>query len=368
FNASWARGLTHGSHTGDGIVQQTNDRGVYHLAQKTGFWQDGDTCADTITFVQRLPSGATRDNTRLCSRHMFGITEWNRRMKHDARWRAQFGAREDAAAIKTEFGYIGVQQTRQDQLKATGTPLSEVNFIVSGRARVPNIWLACQSGAGNRKSVSELCVCYIVLTRHAYTSEAAATDAWTDTSSSRNAADWSVNVSSPFGRMAIDTEAPLRAAADKSAQEHAAALLPRALLRNALERMVLGLPAQTPKLVGREALRVDKVPVVGAPTKKKEYYWRADPWVSYDRSPPTPAIYCGNPHGDPNNQFVGDYWHIGQVIHLSKGPSNRTPQQLAWARAALYTDVRSAAYELPLRQLDEIELFLGCGKPGKLNV
>ncbi|MDO9174418.1 MAG: hypothetical protein Q7V62_15235, partial [Actinomycetota bacterium] len=46
FNASWARGLTHGSHTGDGIVQQTNDRGVYHLAQKTGFWQDGDTCAD----------------------------------------------------------------------------------------------------------------------------------------------------------------------------------------------------------------------------------------------------------------------------------------------------------------------------------
>jgi hypothetical protein len=59
---------------------------------------------------------------------------------------------------------------------------------------------------------------------------------------------------------------------------------------------------------------------------------------------------------------VGDFKHIGQIIHNSKGPSNHNAESVMMARNALYTKVRSDEYYPDLRRLDEIEVHLGLGR------
>ena len=95
---------------------------------------------------------------------------------------------------------------------------------------------------------------------------------------------------------------------------------------------------------------------------KSEYYWSWDPWTSHLRENPAVRLFTGNAQVDEHNQYTGDFLQIGQVIHASKGTNNRTNTQVQLARKALYPQVRSKAYEQPLRVLNEIELSIGTGR------
>lgn len=361
FNARYASGATHADFANDGIVQESNGRGVQHMTINPWFYEPGDVVADTPLFIRRKAPGALPDTLKECSHEMKCFTELVRHLKHDRSARHEVGAHITAKRLLDEWAYVGVLQTKTEELEKTGAPLSDLNMIIHGRARMPNMWLANETAPRTSQcSVRELHSLYMVARRYPYSGERALHEAWEPqqrrggrkrdrTGEATTAAAATAVVPKPVAEPYADQEKKL-----SEMEAHAATASAQTTLSTASGGKLKWVAGDAPQLTTDNA--------------KQEYYWTLEPYTSYDRSPPPLALYTGDPRGDPNNQFVGDWIYVGQVVHLAKGHNNRTPQQVKWARDAFYTDVRNMDYYPALRKLDEIEVFLQCNRPMPINI
>lgn len=322
------------------MVQNTNSRASYHLSQNVADWQAGDTGPDQITFLERLLPFQMNEsyNMRDRSYRMYGLSIFNQRMKHDPTWRHKYGPCLHASEILKDFAYIGVQQSKQTLLNHHNTWNEENNFIIDGRCRMPNIWLAQAMGPATRGCVSELNTMYICLRRHKYEGdEAAQAGAWDSRISNEH------RLLAPIPRAVSNRAPPPPSHASLTGVSD-------------IEAMLNG---------------IDDVDMTPAPSKEPlslentvakstgEYFWQWDVWTSHLRENPPVCYYTGC---EEDNRYVGNYLQVGQIIHVSKGMNNRTNSQVLMARQALYPQVRSEAYLKSLRLLDEIELSVGTGR------
>lgn len=345
FNARYVSGNTHADVTGDGIVQTTNGRDVYHRSQQTIGYEKGDTCADVVTFAEVLHENRRRDNMRTTSYRMLSWPILNQQLRDNPRLRKELGSILNVNdGVRKKWRYVGVTQTKPDAIGEAGNWTHEVNFIVHGRARIPNLWLAgARSNRLSHASIGELNTLYIVWTRHPYVGEVATeAEFWNPTKKRKEIEETDeerlAKKTKLLGELKWDPQTQMKQLGDLEMQDS-----------QSLADVKLHVTATKPL-----SAEVAKLPA-------REFYWRADPYVSYDGSPPPVSVYTGDPLGDRDNQFVGDVEKIGRIIHISKGPNNRTPDQVRLARQALYPDERGTGYFKPLRQLDEIEVFIGFG-------
>lgn len=323
------------------MVQNTNSRGTYHLSQNVADWQPGDTGPDQITFLERLPPFQMNESSNMRDRsyRMYGVSIFNQKMKHDPAWRHKYGSCLHASEILRDFAYIGVQQSRQTLLNHHNTWNEENNFVIDGRCRMPNIWLAQAMGPSTRGCVSELNTMYMCLRRHKYEGdEAAQAGAWDSKLSNEH------RLLAPIPR-AVSNRAPPPPV--HSAMTDIADL--NSMMDTLVDADMTPLPCKMPLALEQNV----------AKSGTGEYYWSWDPWTSHLRENPPVCYYTGCEEG---NLFVGDFIQIGQVTHVSKGMNNRTNSQVTLARKALYPQVRSDAYLKPLHILDEIELSIGTGR------
>jgi hypothetical protein len=322
------------------MVQNTNGRATFHLSQNVADWQPGDTGPDQITFLERLPPYLMNESSNMRDRsyRMYGVSIFNQKMKHDPAWRHKYGPCLHASEILKDFAYIGVQQSRQTLLNHHNTWNEENNFVIDGRCRMPNIWLAQAMGPVTKGCVSELNTVYICLRRHKYEGdEAAQAGAWDSRLSNEH------RLLAPVPR-AVSNRAPPPPTHQSMTEI------------GDINTMITGLDdADMTPVPSKEPLALDNV------TSKSvgEYYWSWDVWTSHLRENPPVCFYTGC---DDDNRYTGDYLQIGIVTHVSKGQNNRSTAQVTLARKALYPQVRSEAYLKQLHLLDELELSVGTGR------
>lgn len=338
FNAKWVKGR---SNYYDGNTGHTNDRSVRHYSQNISGWVEGDTAPDQLTWGLR-PEQRVTTMTTPYSFQMFSWSTMNYRLKHDPEWRNFYGQFLSAAPLKRDFAFFGVQQSKQTLLNEKSSYNDENNFIIIGRARMPNMWLA----ATGDTCIGEGASLYVLWRRHEYTGNAATTDAvWDDP-----------DANTPRTRAEILSEAK---EAIQSRKRNLAARDDGDMLNvGILKPLEMAVPTKDP-------LDIDDTvnqPLKPAEGRKKEYYWSIDPFVTYDKQAPSPTLYMGDPLGDPYNHFVGDFDHIGMVTHVLRGDNARTPTNVSRARAALYPATRSKAHLVPYFKLDCVEVMVKMGK------
>lgn len=389
MNASYARGRD-GSSFYDAGVQNTNGFTTYAVAQKTVSWVPGDTAPGLVTFMRRPVNPDSFLNQRQMSYAMFGLPEQNRRLRHEHDLRVLYGSQLSSAKLQRDYACIGVQQSKQTLLNSRDNYNEMNNFIIRGRCRMPNLWLA----QATRQGVVELDVLYLLLRRHKYHGNdvlsAATWDDDTRGSGNKRARTFTRRADGPAEdeqaiRRAFNTEE----VRDQRAREKEATTQVnlRASIFDRDRASDRDLELNTSAEVGGyayslfdtlvDASNTPVAPAVVAHAKDAvsiesqsdqaagragDYYWSWDPWVSHDRQPPHPSLYSGSREGDPDNQYTGDFMHVGQLIHISKGENNPTQAQIKLARRALYTKTRSVDYYEPLRQLDECEVHIGFGR------
>lgn len=383
----WARGGANaGSSNFDQGVQQTNTSTNYHSAQNVLHWRKGDTAAGLPTFQCDPGNTAVRTDLRKMSYVMFGVTALNQMLHYDPEMRRTYGASLHSTELRRAFRYIGMQQHRQTQLDSGVVFNQETNMYIRGRARVPNLWLA----ASTKMAIAELDVLYLVLRRKRFhAADALRADTWNSTAPAAASQRTRKRFGSARPDGPCEDETAKRSAYTReevrdarSRQKSDAANIrsntlftretsaPASVRANATADVAGYAYVFSDALAGNPAPCVvratDALTVASQPDQSAggdaEYYWSWDPYVSHDRSPPPVSVYCGDRQGDPNNQFVGDYLHIGQVLHVSKGMNNPTRAQVTLARDALYTKIRSDDYLEPLRLLDEVEIMVRMGR------
>lgn len=366
WNGSYVRGR---SNYYDQGVQFTNGRGVYHRSQDISQWEPADTHQDLPTFAVHPPYVV---GVRYRSLPMYSWPALNYHLKHKREWRQRFGALLDAAALVKTIKYLGVQLQKQGALKSGNALNHENNFCIGGRCRVPNLWLAQQFP----RYIGEGCLCYGIWRRYRYHGEEAASpQAWN--------AGALVDTSAPFfdydAMAAVDVDGDTEMSAFGLASNESdfqVSCEPRVRLASHLgadrelteEEAAYGAEVRNLDLLedwgswrkGETGVR----PVVRAPPLAERpasdaYYWQLDPWVSNDHNEPCTALYRGDPRGDPHNQFRGLPMCFGLVSHVMRGQNERTPQQVGYAREALYPVQRTEDYTRSLAKLDVLELMLG---------
>jgi hypothetical protein len=203
---------------------------------------------------------------------LFGITEFNRRMKHDYHLRVQYGDHTDATSVMHDWGYVGVQQSRQTLLEKAGH-LNEVNnFVIKGRARMPNLWLS----QNTKRNIRELDTLYIVLRRRKYDgAEALSASTWAQTTTRK--------------RKGPDSAADAAFKRRRSDESQSEMLQP-------IPPMTLALSSVDAKTAASVSVKAEDKATSG------DYYWNWETWTSIDRSAPHPMHYSGDPQGDPFNQ------------------------------------------------------------------
>ena len=346
FESSYVMGPQHSAYNDQ---HTTNGRVTWHMPQKLTDYVPGDTCADALTFalIQGCDDTSQPITARQRSHAMFSITTLNRMLKHDPAYRRMYGAHTDAKKVSHAFQFVGVTITHT----ATTESTVQRTLVPFGRARMPNIWLAQAPGEGVEPTVQEGHSLYLLWRRHLYEGNVATTPGlWSQTEASATA---SAHAYQPATR-------PLQL------QPQVPHIKPIGKWDNAL--MTVGAPAMTAKGESFDGMTASQSAIDGPDTAMppgREYYWALEPWTSTMRCPPNPAAYTGDPLGDPFNAFMGGFIQIGQVVHLARGPNNRTPDQVRWAREALFTDVRNDAWFTPFRRLDELEVFIGIGATPK---
>lgn len=329
FNASYVPGQTNYFDQG---VQNINGRVVWHMAQNLSSWQKGDTCGDHITFVRRLSPGSARAASGPVSYPMMCLTTINWLLQHDAGTRRKYDSI-DCAAVMRDFGYVGVQQSKQAGLSA-GSFNDENNFVRRGRAVMPNIWLACQ----RRGAVRQLHTVGLVLRRRRYR-----------------------------GNDALDPAAWNMRAPQTTVEARKAHTLAPSMIAPQTARLKRNISLVDPADASRKLARLsDRTAAVLAVVQvdkpsTHQYYWCFEPYVTVNRAPPSPCVYMGDPGGDPHNQFIGDFILVGQVLHNSTGTSECTTQQMSKAREVVYADTRSEDYIPAFRALNTIEVHLDVG-------
>jgi hypothetical protein len=315
----------------DGNVQHTNDRAVRHYSQNVSEWQDGDTVPDQLTWFVRPPHNPLVPGTKV-SYKMHCWSDMNRKLKNDPMWRAEFGTCKTAEHFRRTFALMGVQQSKQTILREKNSWNEENNFIILGRARMPNLWLAQSEGY----CVGEGASLYVLYRRHRYDGNDAADpngDVWTGGTVGSKRKEYE-------GRPTVGAYA-------------------KSNLVSALPDLELDAPLPTP-LKEWEPTAAAKTPAAVAAAD--EYYWSIDPYVTYTRQPPHPMMYTGDPLGDPDNQFVGDWDHIGTVAHVLRGNNERSARNVTRARNALYPDEPGKDHLVDYFKLDCIEVMVRMGK------
>jgi len=352
FNAHYVSGNTHSDHYADGGVQDTNGRFTYHVAQGLERYVEGDTHPGELLYTRSLPDNDRYENMRERSYDLKGHSELARAMQHDKHNRDTFGSELSVRRMKKEWAYSGVLQTDPSRIGSSNGWNSSVTLIKKGRARMPNIWLAQSRGRGTQASIGELAVLYIVWRRRLYRGDYATSEAtWDPTLVSSNAASRREQRKAQEGKSDVRTNLWV----SETDEERSKRVVPGDQLARSMTSLVCNLVSTKVDTTDPLAFKERVVP------KAKEYYWSPEPYVSYDGSPPPPALYTGDPRGDPDNQFIGDYDAIGQIVHISRGPNNRTPQQIKLARDVIHKDERNTDAWASMHKLDEIEVHLGVG-------
>jgi hypothetical protein len=359
LNAHWVHGKTHSDFFDQG-AQFANGTATYHLAQNMSNFSPGDTCKGLPTFVERFPLAEAHDMHRKRSYNMWGLSQLNRRLKYNKSDRLKYGShpRLGIPLFMRDFGYVGVQHLQETDLNRVN---QENNFVVDGRARIPNIWLAQSWGQGVSGAVRETNILWLLVRRHRFTD-----DDVTQPETWNAVVDPYPILSNGVTRASVDRRVPnavlkARGAVDVSSsstywQKPSQAACTE-LWRGATDLFA-------------DAFSPDKTPAIdavqgglGLQPDSDKYYISIDPWVSTNREQPPPWTYTGCVSGgDPNNVYHGDFIHIGLVTHVARGPNNRTAHQTALAREALYPEVRNEEYCHALRQLDELEIMVSDGR------
>lgn len=350
MKSEYVLGPMHSDFYDDG-VQNTNGRAVWHVAQNVADFKLGDTAPDLPVFAEIPPNINTVATSSMCMFRMAGITEFNRLMKHNAQYRVKYGDSLTCAQLKKDWPYFGVQQSKQTALTSFGSRVEENNIIIKGRARVPCIWHS-QEGARNIRPGDSM---YLMYKRFRYNGNMA-----TDSELWKAAPESTISSRKRMRESSSDLDLEARkkdafATSDTICEEKLAASLWPLETSSRIEDTL------SAKSADAFAFKRESPLVVYPAGSSGEYYWNIVTYVSIDRKEPDVSMYMGDVQGDPQNQYVGDFNHVGSIIHNSKGDGRRTLTQLRAARKAIYTSERNAEYFGPLRFIDEIELQLGHG-------
>lgn len=373
FNASRVRGATGANYYND---TTTYGISTHHLSQDVSEWKSGDTTARTYVIGERLTSGLGL-NSRHCSYPMRSVMEWNRKMQYDSQWRIKYGNELNCEKIRRDFFFLGFQLNQQIQLEQMNNYNEEICIQTSGvMHNVPNIWLA---SSNHGKSVSEGCTLYWVFRRYRFHGDdiAFSPDLWQPYTTEST-------ISTDFNRMSITPE-PMTQVRNSAGSKPTFQLANNKLgltsenieannevgvyKYNDKEFRVETNPDPTNVSFDSSEYSNDirkgetlnmKLDDLDTSKTNGRYYWRMDPYVSYDRRPPQPCLYMGDPLHDPDNQFFGDKKHVGQIIHCTRGRNNATTDQVCRARESLYPQVRGTEYRNPLFLLDTVSIDIGC--------
>lgn len=349
----------------DGNVQFTNGFSTHHLSQDVSEWVDGDTGPGQVTFALRpTPSklancppglGGMRPND--ISYKMFGLSMLNFMLKTE--WINQFTDELSGAVVNSHFSYLGVQQSKQTLLKSFSTWNEENNFIILGRATIPDIWLAQRSG----RPVGETDYLWLVWRRHVVDpSDPASEQVWKPAAPASKKRALSTGGSGYLAqskrfRGADDEDALESFMDDEDAlKEETDIDLPH--LDD--EEAVPCAEAVPPRAISvdddeRTGTLFDPKELVYTPAEKRKFYWSLDPYVAHGQEGVPMHVLCGT---EPDNRFVGHAISVGTITHVRRGANEPNGSQSAKAVRALYPTSRGKAYHADLFTLDEITVML----------
>jgi len=305
--------------------------------------EEGDTAPDTIAILERPVHVFDR---RSMSYPACSISEWNRRMNASPELRRRYGTQLKVDKILERYFSPGVQVTDEVLKRDFNAHNSAVTYTWQGLHRqVPNYWLA----ASSKQSIGEGDRLYFVFRRYKYRGgDAASPSVWRIPEDQHMPAYATV---APLGLSLVMTDLTANSA------------------EVATNVNIAGPPGGAPvKFDNSPCCDLDEAGIklyekdLAMTGEEGDYYWNLDPFVSHDGCPPHPMLYSGDPQGDPNNQFVGDYWYVGQVTHCSRGPNNPSGLACTKAREALYPKKRGKSSHTALRTQDTLEINLGGGR------
>jgi hypothetical protein len=328
----------------------TNGYSTYHCSQSLLDFQPGDTGVEQITFGRTEASTTLLDSDkRRHGQQMFGLSQWNYMMQHDRLWRKKWGSMRNAIDVMASWNYKGVQRSTQELIGRSKDGSGHITagtdenvFIIFGRTRMPNIWLAEDKVSGH---VGEGMHCHILLRRHRYVADDAS-----------RAATWVPR--DPEARRQRAMVHEMRAAAA------AAPAPPRPVGEGELrfddtQSMFPSFDAAEgqefilkPEF-GEQTRRIDESLDHGNNDDKDEpgteYYWSWDPYVSNTGTVPPPELY-------KNHNGTGTYIDIGMMHHSLKGSQNYSPDKCRRAREGIYPTTRGKDYQEAYYSLPAIEI------------
>lgn len=342
----WVKGMT------DYYDNTTNGFSTYHCSQTFRDHQFGDTGKAQFTFGRTTPkSQKLETDQRLTGQDMYGVSILNFLMQHDPRFRRLYGRMRDGAEVMQHWNYKGVQVPEQvglNSFEGTGAKphASENAFVIFGRVRIPNIFLA--ENKRRAAHVGEGMQAHLILRRHKYVgNQAAQAEAWTPRDPVMK-----LNISAgPPGGPTIALRANQQTPIDNP--DFDPCMMMPGFTADVAEPVIMDDDAKTG--FGAQTKRIDWCMDGGNNDADdepgQEYYWSFDPYVSETGTNPDPEYYV-------NSFGRGLYINVGMIYHALRGPNNYTPEQAAWAQAALYPAQRGRAYLKALNRIDVIELFV----------
>ena len=335
----------------------TNGFSTYHVSQTLGNHSYGDTGQGQFIFGRSAqPSERLESDQRLHGQDLYSVSILNYLMQHEPSFRKKFGSMTNSADVMKYWNYKGVQIPAQDELNANqgygSKPISiENGLVISGRVRVPNIFLAENKDRADH--VGEGMTVFLLLRRHPYVGDQASREE-----------SWKPKDPVLVSRRRHNGDvSDVRSPAERSQPAYAPDPVFDATL------MCPGFDAETAKDVmfdddakhgfGTQIARMDRCMDHGDNKEEEapgqQYYWSFDPYVSKTGTNPDPEYYV-------NRYGKGMYISLGLVHHSLRGPNNYTAEQASLAQKALYPAQRGTDYLIALHSLDVIELHLKMGQ------